>query len=213
LPARRGQPSGRCVVCTHPDKVRIELLLAGGSGQKAVGRKFGISKDSVWRHWTRHVDAQTRARLIMGPVQMHALAAQIAEENTSVLENLRVTRAGLYQLYDAALEAGDRTAGALIAGKIHQNLQITARITGELASSPLISINNTQNNNAVLADSPAFAAFQARLMRVLSDIPGATAAVIAEFERVEAPRAALTAPPDHVGEIYENETPAVIQAA
>jgi hypothetical protein len=202
MPARRGQPSGRCVVCAHPDKVRIELLLAGGAGQKAVGRKFSISKDSVWRHWTRHVDALHRARLIMGPVQVHALAAQVAEENTSVLDNLRIIRAGLYKQYDAALEAGDRTVGALLAGKLHQNLQITARITGELASSPLISINNTQNNNVAMVESPAFAAFQARLIGVLRNHPAARDDVIREFEKLEtAPTAALPA----AGMIYENE--------
>ena len=192
MPARRGQPSGRCVVCAHPDKVRIELLLAGGAGQKAVGRKFGISKDSVWRHWTRHVDSQHRARLIMGPVQMHALSAQIAEENTSVLENLRIIRAGLFRQFDAALEAGDRTVGALLAGKLHQNLQITAKITGELASSPLIQVNNTQNNNTAMLDTPAFAAFQARLIGVLRLFPDARDAVIAEFSKLEAlPAAAV----------------------
>jgi hypothetical protein len=183
--------------------VRIELLLAGGSGQKAVGRKFGISKDSVWRHWTRHVDAQTRARLIMGPVQMHALAAQIAEENTSVIENLRIVRAGLFQQYDAALEAGDRTVGALLAGKLHQNLQITARITGELASSPLISISNTQNNNVAMLETPAFAAFQARLIGVLRAFPDARDAVIAEFEKLEA--APTAAVPEAKGVTYEHQ--------
>ena len=202
MPARRGQPSGRCVVCAHPDKVRIELLLAGGAGQKAVGRKFDISKDAIWRHWTRHVDAQTRARLLMGPVQMHALAAQIAEENTSVLENLRIVRAGLYQQYDAALEAGDRTVGALLAGKLHQNLQITARITGELASSPLISINNTQNNNVAMVESPTFAAFQARLIGVLRLFPDARDAVIREFERLESKPA--EAEPAH-GVTYDHQ--------
>jgi hypothetical protein len=202
LPARRGQPSGRCVVCAHPDKVRIELLLAGGAGQKAVGRKFGIGKDAIWRHWRRHVDAQHRARLIMGPVQVHALSAQIAEENTSVLENLRVIRAGLYKQYDAALEAGDRNSGALLAGKLHQNLQITARITGELASSPLININNTQNNNTVMVESPAFAAFQARLIAVLRNHPAARDDVLREFQRIEA-APAIAAPAD--GVIYDHQ--------
>jgi hypothetical protein len=185
MPARRGQPSGKCIVCANPDKVRIELLLAGGASQKSVGRKFGISKDSVWRHWTRHVDAQHRARLIMGPVQIHALSAQVAEENTSVLENLRIIRAGLYQQYDAALEAGDRTTGALLAGKLHQNLQIAARISGELASSPLVQINNNQTNVAMLSDSAPFQAFQARLIQILARHPAARDDVVAEFERLE----------------------------
>jgi hypothetical protein len=160
-------------------------MLAAGGGQKAIARKFGVSKDSVWRHWTRHVSPERRATLLMGPVQKHALAAQIAEENTSVLDNLRIVRAGLYRQYDNAIEAGDRTAGALLAGKLHQNLQITARITGELASSPLVQINN-QQNVSMMMESPEFSAFQAQLIAVLRDFPEARLAVIREFSKLEA---------------------------
>jgi len=160
-------------------------LLAGGAGQKAVGRKFGVSKDSIHRHWHGHVSPERRTQLIMGPVPRQALAAQVAEENTCVLDNLRIVRSGLYKQYDAALEAGDRTTGALLAGKLHQNLQITARITGELASSPLVQINNNQQNVAMLMESPDFTAFQARLIAVLRDFPEARFAVLREFERLE----------------------------
>lgn len=119
-----------------------------------------------------------------------------------MLENLRVIRAGLYKQYDAALEAGDRNSGALLAGKLHQNLQITARITGELASSPLININNTQNNNTVMVESPAFAAFQARLIAVLRNHPAARDEVLREFQRIEG-ASAIAAPTD--GVIYEHQ--------
>jgi hypothetical protein len=202
MSARKGQPSGKCAVCGHADQVRIELLLAGGAGQKAVATKFGVSKDSIHRHWHGHVTMERRAMLVMGPVPRQALAAQVAEENTCVLDNLRIVRAGLYKQFDAALEAGDRMTGALLAGKLHQNLQITARITGELASSPLISINNTQNNNVAMMESPAFAAFQARLIAVLRSHPAARDDVIREFERLEAgPAAAVPA----AAVAYENQ--------
>ena len=207
MSARRGQPSGKCAVCGHIERVKIELLLAGGAGQKAVGRKFGISKDSIHRHWHGHVTAERRAQLIVGPVPRHALAAQVCEENTSVLANLRIVRSGLWKQFDAALEAGDRMTGALLAGKLHQNLQITARITGELASSPLVQINNTQNNVAMLMDNPEFGAFQTRLIATLRNFPEARAAVLAEFERLDAPED--VAPQlTHQGQTFENETAA-----
>ena len=113
MPALKGKPSGKCVVCAHPERVRIELLLAGGAGQKAIGRKFGMSKDCVHRHWHGHVTEQRRASLILGPVPRQALAAQVCEENTSGLDNLRIVRAGLWNQYDCALEAGDRIAVAI----------------------------------------------------------------------------------------------------
>ena len=49
-------------------------------------------------------------------------------------DHLKTVRAGLYELYDAALSAGDRNGGALLAGKLHENLHAVARITGELAN-------------------------------------------------------------------------------
>jgi hypothetical protein len=198
--AHKGHPGG-CTVCASPERVRVELLLAGGAGQTAVARKFGLSPHSLHRHWRNHVSEARRARLIMGPVQVQALSAQVAEENTCVLDNLRIVRSGIYRQYDAALEAGDRVSGALLAGKLHENLRITARITGELASSPLVTITNNQQSLTVLTSSPMFAAFQAQLLRVLQRHPSALDDVVAEFSRLEREASPATLPAlEHVGE-------------
>jgi hypothetical protein len=160
-------------------------MLAGGAGQKAVGAKYGMSKDSVHRHWSRHIDAKRKARLLVGPVQEHTLRARLAEEGTSVVDQLRITRAGLFESYDIALKVSDLNAVAQLASKIHENLRIAGNITGELASSPLVQINNNQQN--VMVESPDFVAFQARLVAVLREFPAARLAVLREFERLESP--------------------------
>lgn len=172
-------------MCSHPERTRIELLLAGGAGQSAVGKKYGISKDSLHRHWHGHVTDERKANLILGPVQRAELAARVCEETGSVLDHLKVIRAGLYQQYSAAIEAGDRNSGSLLAGKLHENLRIAARITGELTSSPLVQINNSQTNVTALFDSKEFVAFEAALIRVLNRFPEARDAVVFEFEQLE----------------------------
>jgi hypothetical protein len=188
-------PNGRCAVCASPERLKIELALAsGGPSQTAVARKFNLSMYAVHRHWANHVSDERKARLLVGPVQAHALAARISEENSNVLDNLRVIRAGLFEQYDSALQAADRNSTALLAGKLHQNLQITARITGELASSPLVTINNNQNNVAMLTDSAPFQAFQSRLIAVLRLFPDARDAVIREFERLDSMPSSPPAP-------------------
>jgi hypothetical protein len=177
-------------------------MLAGGAGQKAVATKYGTSKDSVHRHWSRHIDDKRRARLLVGPVQEHALRARIAEENSSVIDQLRVTRAGLFESYDIALKVGDRNAVALLAGKIHENLRIAGNLSGELARSPLVMINNTQNNNVEMMETPAFRAFQSRIIAALRNHPAARLDVIREFEKLEgAPADALPA----AGVTYDHE--------
>jgi hypothetical protein len=184
VPAHKGHPGG-CKVCEHVERTRIELLLAGGAGQTAVAKKFGMSKDSVHRHWRGHVSEERRLNLIMGPVGRMELSARVCEESSSVIDHLKIARAGIYQQYHAALGAGDRNGGALLVGRLHENLRITAQITGELLSSPLVQINNSQTNVTALLDSREFAAFQATLIRVLGHFPEARDAVVAEFERLE----------------------------
>jgi transposase-like protein len=164
--------------------VRIELqLVAGGASLNALSRKYGISRHVLSRHWSNHVSGARRAALVLGPVKQITLAAQVSEEAESVIDHYRAVRAGLYRLYDAALEAGDRNGGALVAGRLLTCLDSMARLTGQLATSPLIQ-NNVQNNFYLL---PEFASFQADLIRALSKFPEARAAVLAEFERLEAP--------------------------
>lgn len=171
-----------CGICQHVERTRIELMLAGGASRRAVAEKYGLAATSVRRHWTKHVSPERRAQLVMGPVQRAALAARVAEESESVLDHLKVVRAGLYALFDAAVEAGDRNGGAILAGRLIVCLEKIGHITGQLAQSPLL-VNNTQVN--VFASDPAFALFQADLIRVLSRFPDARAAVLAEFERLD----------------------------
>lgn len=182
MPVPAGHPSGKCTLCGHADRVRIELqLAAGGASLNALARKYGISRHVLGRHWENHVSEARRAALVLGPVKQFSPAAQVSEEAESVIDHFRAVRAGLYRLYDAALEAGDRNGGALVAGRLLTCLDSMARLTGQLASSPLIQ-NNVQNNFYLL---PEFAAFEADLIRVLSRFPDARAAVLQEFERLE----------------------------
>jgi hypothetical protein len=187
---RYSGPNGRCKVCTSSQRTQIELLLAGGASQRAVAEKFTLTHDCICRHWRLHVDVSRKATLAMGPVPRQALAARVAEENQSVLENLRYARAGLWQLYSAALTAGDRTGGALLAGRLHENLRDVARLTGELASSPLI-----QNNTINLHESPAMAAALDSIIELIRaalevNYPDALAAVL------RAVRIAVDEPPE-----------------
>jgi len=89
----------------------------------------------------------------------------------------RAVRAGLYALYDAAVTAGDRTGGALVAGRLLTCLDSMAKITGQMLSSPLV-VNNTQN---VFMHDPGFAQFQSQLVRALRGHPEARAAVIKDL--------------------------------
>lgn len=171
MTVQRGRPSGHCTICRFSERARVELLLAGSASFSAVARKFGLSPDAVRRHWHQHVSEERRVALLAGPVQVQALAAKVAEESESVLDHHRANRAGLYALYTAALEAGDRQTGALISGRLRDVNDSIARLTGQLASSPLITINQTQQTVAVLLERPEVAQFWSQMLESLHDLP------------------------------------------
>jgi hypothetical protein len=179
---RTVKPNGKCAVCKHPERVRIEMLRSQGAAVRALARKFGLKNHYVVHsHWTHHVSDERKASLALGPVTRQALAARVAEESESVIDHYRAVRAGLYTLYDAAVTAGDRLGGSMLAGRIHENLAAMARLTGQLASSPLVQIN--QQN--IFVNDPEFAQFQARLIAILARHPAALDEVVVEFESLE----------------------------
>lgn len=184
LPAIKGR-RGPCKVCAHHEVLRIELILASGAGQLAVARKFGLSKDSVARHWHRHVSDERKAALIVGPAALQSLGAKVGEEAESVLDLHKAVRAPLWAAYAAAAEAGDAVTLDRLSGRLTDSISATGRLTGELASSPLVQ-NNVQIN---LIANPEFERFRSNLLRVLSRFPDAARAVIAEFQRLDAPSA------------------------
>ena len=182
MPAPRGRPPGHCQVCRHEERARAELWLAGGVSFSAVARHLGMKhSDGVARHWRNHVSDERKATLALGPVQSAALAARVAEESESVLDQHRAVRAGLWQAYAVAVEAGDALNVASLAARLTDSINATARITGEIASSPLVQ-NNTQIN---ITSTPEFARFQADLIRALARYPDAARAVAAEFARMD----------------------------
>ena len=173
--------NGRCKICLHPERQRIEMLCAGGATMRSLAVKFGANRESLRRHWV-HVDPERKVALTFGPVQRAHLESHLAEEAESVIDHYRAVRAGLYALYDAAVTAGDRTGGALVAGRLLTCLDSMARITGQMLSSPLV-VNNTQN---VFLNDPGFAVFERQLIAALREFPEARSAVIRCFERLDA---------------------------
>jgi transposase-like protein len=174
------RPNGRCQLCLHSERARAELLLAGRASIKAVARKIGLHSDAVRRHWLQHVTPERRAALAVGPVQQMSLRAQLSEEAESVIDHYRAVRAGLYQLYTSAVEAGDRNGGALVAGRLLTCLDSMARLTGQLATSPLVQ--NTTN----IFLHPAVTRVEAIIVGALADYPDARAAVIRALRAAEA---------------------------
>jgi hypothetical protein len=181
----RSRRSNRCQVCRHPDKWRIELLRAGGASLDALANKFGVDRDSIWRHWHRHVSPEEKAGRLAGLANMEHLAMKAAQEGDSVLDYLRVVRGTLLTQLSTMAVAGDSRNVAYVAGQLTKTLEAIGRVTGELGALATSQTFNVMNNVAVLQDSPVFAKLQMALLQALAPFPDARAAVVAALRALD----------------------------
>jgi hypothetical protein len=201
---RAAAHSRRCTICSHGEKWRLELLLAGGASVEALARKFNVGPDALSRHWKNHVSDEAKVNHLAGLANLDQLAARANEEGSSVLDYLRIARNTLLtQLSTVALVGDAKTVGYLT-GQLVRTLEVIGKVSGELATAAGSVTINTINNTAIV-EHPAFAKVQATLLRALGPFPDARAAVVAalrDLDSESAPRAA-TSPPS--GKLLELE--------
>lgn len=193
----------KCTICLDPRRHDIESELADGARLRAMGRKYSISYDALWRHWRRHLSVEQKDRLRFGDAPAHKLAGMVAEEGISVMRDLNFARKSIIESL-AAAPAQDGHARATLAGRLHENARIRGLISGELSKSPLVQINNNTQN--VFTNDAGFVEFQGELIAALRGFPDARRAVLLVFERLE--QSMSEDVPQPTGITYEQETAA-----
>jgi hypothetical protein len=149
----------------------------------ALSKKFGLSKDAIWRHCKSHVTRERRAELLAGPARVEELANAAAEESHSLLQQLQIIRSVLLSQFLSAAEAADRQGVALISGRLLESLRELGRLTGELREVVGISVTNNVVN---LFASPEFAVLQEGLLKVARAHPAARVDIIALLRGLDA---------------------------
>jgi hypothetical protein len=172
--ARPARP-GQCAVCTHPDRTRIELLRVSGIPLRAIAEQFGVSKDSVHRHFLSHVSQKRRAELVAGPAKVEELANAAADESKRLLDYLGIARSVLFNQFLNAAEAGDRNGVVSVAGRLLESLREIGRLTGELRQLSGVTINNNTLN---IVSSPQFLTLQEGLLTIARRHPEAKGDII-----------------------------------
>src|SRR5215472_3344643 len=90
---QKGSRTGRCQGCNHPERVRVERLLAAGASIKGTARKYAIDHHALRRHWINHVSAEARAAYIAGSGFMRdQLEAVVADESLALIDHYRIIR-------------------------------------------------------------------------------------------------------------------------
>lgn len=179
-----------CKVCDHPDRASIELGLANKVPIRVLGKRYGLSQDSVWRHGKRHMSPELHSQLMtrgrMTPAELENLRIT---ESEGLLHHLVTVRGRLYGLMDVAEEQGDYRSAAAIGNQLSKNVETTARLLGDIHTGTV----NVTNNLLVM---PEYHGLRTTIMQALRQHPEARASVAAALRAMESPDTPAQESPD-----------------
>lgn len=177
---RKSHP--RCQVCRDPRRAEIELAFVSRVGLDTVAERYGIHRQSVWRHMRNHLSDEDKAFYLSG-ISVRELADRAIAEDLSLMDYIVVVRGMLMNTLQDAAGDGDRASLAALAGKLTDLLKLSANINGDLKK---LSPTTVTNNVTMFVQSPAFSELQAMLVRALSGHPEALQKVLAGLDELEA---------------------------
>lgn len=173
----RGGPGARCTICRHAQRPAIDLAIATGVSRRVIAQRYKVGPDSVWRHGREHLTDEMRAALATKILQREGDMRRILlEEGTGVVEALKAIRAPLFGMFLVAVDCGDSKTATAISGRLHESLQLSAKLTGEL----IPNAGTTITNIVLSAD---YQRLRTELLRVLQRFPEARAEIAAVFRR------------------------------
>jgi predicted phage terminase large subunit-like protein len=179
--------------CTHPQRARIDFLICQrsdrsgdwGLGRRAIADRFGVTEGSVANHGRKHITPEFRRAALAGPFESEeALRELVAQEGTSVLQNLRTIFNGHRNRWLLALEVGDDRSMIAHAHAMSEFLWKIGKLTSEVLATPVVHQNNTVIN---VLEVPEYVNAMTRLSEALQPFPDARRAAAAALRGLAAP--------------------------
>ena len=155
----------RCAVCSHTDKEAIDEALVVGVAFPALVAKYRVSKDSLSRHRANHLPA----KLVMAEK-----TAEVAEADT-LLDQVKNLQGRAYAILDKAEEAGELRTALSAIREARGNLELLAKLLGELDERPVVNLNV----------SPEWLELRAVIVTALEPHPEALGAVVGALEAAD----------------------------
>jgi len=140
---RWGSAFIQCHICQHPERSRIDYLIASGTAQAAIAKQFGFPTTSLSRHFKTHVSERYKAMVGASHIDsFETLLANATAANSETVDTLNLLVRGHSQMWALAMEAADHRSMSVHAARILQALEIRCKITLELAPSGNLTVNN-----------------------------------------------------------------------
>jgi hypothetical protein len=197
-------PGPKCTICKHRERAAIDLALARRVSVYALAKRYQLGHDAIYRHSRNHLPPQLRAKLLAGPDTEVDLDHLKATESQSLLANLVAIRHRLFGALDAAEEHGDGYMLTRTTSQLHQNLELTGKLLGDLG------VGHTTINNVLVM--PQYVEMRVALVNALRPHPEAARAVAAVLHQIESKAAADVTATDAGRKLANGKVPPLIEA-
>ena len=115
-----------CTVCQHPELRAITADLMARVPYRTIERRYSVSRSAIDRHVTQHVSKALRQ---LAAAEKLADAATVAEP---VLGEMRKLNSRALRILADAETSADRTTALHAIRECRRNLELIAKLTGEL---------------------------------------------------------------------------------
>jgi hypothetical protein len=120
-----------CTICEHAEREAIDRALVAGEANTKLSSVFAVSEQALRRHKGSHLPA----KLVM------AQAAEEVAQADTLLDQVRDLQRRALDILDKAEDAGElRTALGAIR-EVRGNLELLAKLLGELDERPVVNLN------------------------------------------------------------------------
>jgi hypothetical protein len=154
-----------CTVCEHPERESIDHALVGGASNRSVASLYDVSEAAVRRHRTNHLPAKLAK----------AHEAEEVSRADGLLRQVRTLQSKTLNILLRAESAGDLRTALCAVREARGNVELLAKLAGELDESPVVNV----------LISPEWLELRAVIVGALEPYTDARGAVLRAIERVE----------------------------
>jgi hypothetical protein len=164
---RWGSGPLQCLTCQHPERPRIDWLLACGASQRSTAEQFGLPRQCLNTHWRMHVSERFKKMAAASHLSsFEEMLTDATEANAETVDTINLLIRGHLTRWGANLEVGADERMNAHSTRVAHLLELRARISLELQP----ETRNLTVNNYLVRDA-------ASLISVLKDNPAAVAKI------------------------------------
>ena len=120
----------RCTICDHHSRARIDAAIISGAPLRDIASQYGVSKSALKRHKAGHMPAH---------LAKAKEAGEVARAD-DLLSQVRYLQDRTLSILTASEDAGEQRTALVAIREARGNLELLARLIGELDDAPKVNI-------------------------------------------------------------------------